>query len=913
LLGSLGVLLLAAAQALGAPTPDHAIVPGFERLLAAGKGDPVHGGQLLLGELNCIGCHQPPAGTPAVRNQGPVLDHVATRVHFDWLRRLLRDPQGVKPGTTMPAVFAADPAREEKVEALVHFLAATGTLRQERPRPQLVRAGGELYHKVGCVACHGSRDAAGAPDKVLSGSVPLGDLKAKYALGSLAAFLEVPHQVRPSGRMPRLLDGKEARAVANYLLQGIHVDLPEGPGTTRYAYYEGSWDRLPDFDRLKPLATGVTAGFDLGTAPRDSHFGLKFEGFLRVDREDGYAFTLGSDDGSRLYVDGRTVVDVDGLHEYQEGAGAVRLTKGVHKITVLYFQRGAEMDLQVRVEAPGLGRRDLGELVAASAEPLNRKPAPPKVPNADTVEINPALVRRGQALFTSEGCAACHELHAGGQVITAARAGPPLERLNGAGGCLADGPVAGVPRYSLSAAQRQALAAALHASPGPERTPAAVVTRTLAAFNCQACHVRDNVGGPGEELDRFFRTAQPEMGDEGRVPPPLDGVGAKLNADYLRHLLDQGGKDRPYMLTRMPAFGAANVGGLVEALAVVDRLPAVPAVRFAEKPAKVKAIARHLVGGFAFGCIKCHTFAGHQAEGVQGIDMTLMPRRLRRDWFHAYVADPQRVRPGTRMPAAFDKGKSVLPAVLDGTARAQIEAIWRYLQDGPAAALPPGLQKRSIVLVPTGGAILYRNFIEGAGPRGIGVGYPEKVNLAFDAGEMRLALLWEGAFLDAARHWTDRGAGFEPPAGDNVLHLSPGPTFAVLARPDEPWPTAPARELGWRFTGYRLTHDDRPTFLYGHRDVSVEDFPNPVAGKEGFLRRTLTLKATKPVDKLYFRAAAAGKIEPLPGVWYRIDGTWKIRLEGGQAQVRSRGGQAELLVGVRFDGGRARLVQEFAW
>ena len=56
------------------------------------------------------------------------------------------------------------------------------------------------------------------------------------------------------------------------------------------------------------------------------------------------------------------------------------------------------------------------------------------------------------------------------------------------------------------------------------------------------------------------------MGDEGRVPPPLDGVGAKLNPDYFKQILDKGAHDRPYMHTRMPGFGTANVGQLVETL-----------------------------------------------------------------------------------------------------------------------------------------------------------------------------------------------------------------------------------------------------------------------------------------------------------------------------------------------------------
>src|SRR5262249_22516828 len=153
-------------------------------------------------------------------------------------------------------------------------------------------------------------------------------------------------------------------------------------------------------------------------------------------------------------------------------------------------------------------------------------------------------------------------------------------------------------------------------------------------------------------------------------------------------------------------------------------------------------------------------------------------------------------------------GKSVLPGVLDGTAATQIEAMWLYLKDGGAARLPVGMGKTSIPLVPAAGAIVYRNFIEGAGTRAIAVGYPEQAHLAFDASEGRVALLWQGASLDAARPWTARGAGFEGPLGDNVLRLPPGPGFAALDRPDSPWP---ARAPGYRFRGYRLTRDDRPT------------------------------------------------------------------------------------------------------
>src|SRR5579885_3374154 len=272
-------LLLPPARGLADSGPAPPIVPGFVRSFTGPKADSVRGGQLLLTELNCVSCHQPT--DPSLgRKQAPVLDQVAGRVRVGWLKKFLADPQAAKPGTTMPNLFAADPDRAAKVEALVHFLASTGSLRHDRLDVKAVASGRDLFHRVGCVACHGPRDAAGHAEKAPPDGVPLGDLQAKYTVGSLAAFLESPHQTRPSGRMPRLLAGKEARDVASYLLQGVKADVARG--STRFAYYEGAWDRLPDLDKLKPLATGVGGAFDLGAARRGDNYALRFEGYFKV-------------------------------------------------------------------------------------------------------------------------------------------------------------------------------------------------------------------------------------------------------------------------------------------------------------------------------------------------------------------------------------------------------------------------------------------------------------------------------------------------------------------------------------------------------------------------------------------------------------------------------------------------------
>ena len=195
-------------------------LPGYNRFYLDSKdpADAVRAGQMLLGELGCVKCH---AASPDVTaslsiKQAPILDAVGTRVKRGYFKRFLLDPQAAKPHSLMPNVLAALPAaeREAAAEALAHFLASTGKPRVDRPTPKDVATGKMVYKTIGCVACHGTRDAAGQADKTTSATIPLGDLKAKYTISSLAAFLAtLPDlwrggEVRPTHRSepPRVRD-----------------------------------------------------------------------------------------------------------------------------------------------------------------------------------------------------------------------------------------------------------------------------------------------------------------------------------------------------------------------------------------------------------------------------------------------------------------------------------------------------------------------------------------------------------------------------------------------------------------------------------------------------------------------------------------------------------------------------------
>jgi mono/diheme cytochrome c family protein len=119
--------------------------------------------------------------------------------------------------------------------------------------------------------------------------------------------------------------------------------------------------------------------------------------------------------------------------------------------------------------------------------------------------------------------------------------------------------------------------------------------------------------------------------------------------------------------------------------------------------------------------------------------------------------------------------------------------------------------------------VIYRNFIEGSSPRAIGFGFPSGVSMAYSADNLAPELLWADGFIDAGRHWTNRGQGFQPPMAANVITLSNQRFLPPSAR----------------FKGYTLDPKGNPTFNVKMENQLLCDSWMP--GEKGTLIRTLSL------------------------------------------------------------------------
>lgn len=107
--------------------------------------------------------------------------------------------------------------------------------------------------------------------------------------------------------------------------------------------------KLPDFSKLIPAGDDVclpqlniserifSEGFP-GVPDLFEWFGLDINFKVEVPSSGNYSFTLKSDDGAILYIDGQKIVDNDGTHATKEVTATKNLSKGFHSFHIKYYQ-----------------------------------------------------------------------------------------------------------------------------------------------------------------------------------------------------------------------------------------------------------------------------------------------------------------------------------------------------------------------------------------------------------------------------------------------------------------------------------------------------------------------------------------------------------------------------------------------
>ncbi len=498
-----------------------------------------------------------------------------------------------------------------------------------------------------------------------------------------------------------------------------------------------------------------------------------------------------------------------------------------------------------------------------------------KAPPSETLVPEATLVEAGKKHFHALNCAACHAIRG----IDAAPTIGSLKTANLTAGCLSrksegtsDTASKSSPRFDLDVHQISAISAAIRDEKIVE-SDKDLLAVTLTTFRCIHCHVRDEYGGVHDDHSHFFQGSQLNLGDDGRIPPPLTWMGAKLQPSWMKKVLFDGESVRHYMSTRMPQYGANNLHHLPELFRRLDvldgpemKIPIPENLSEEEQPREkmMRSAGRELLGDKGANCVACHTFNGKAASANQGIELLTSYERLQPAWFHLYLQKPGAFRPRTVMPSAWPDGVASFTTILDGDTHRQIEAIWYYLSLGTSAADPSGVRAAKTKLEVGEQAVLHRGRSRVAGFRGIAVGLPEKLSYAFNAETGTLSAIWQGDFIHV--NWSGQGSGDFSPASEPI-QLAQDVSFAPLEDADTPWPLLPVmtkeapanpnplypKNVGYQFRGYYLDDSMTPTFRYQFGDVEIEERSTAInTGEIQNLKRVMRFKSKRSAS-IWFR------------------------------------------------------------
>lgn len=807
------VVLLAACSGEGAPrTPQE----------QAALGRALH----TVAAQRCTACHASPEGAPVelAALAAPRLEGIGNRRSAAWL------------ATKLESHHAAGAAEANDLAELLRASWGAAPLKACGTDSAAIEEGERAWREAGCVACHAE-----------SG---IGGLAAATDRDSVLAFFADPSATRPDlGAHRFALEPHQASSLAAFLLRSQRKG-PEEAAPSPGIHWECfelriNNPRLPELDGLSPSGSGIAQGFDIENRTRNDHFAMRFRAELNVPADGEYTFTCGSDDGSWLWVGGQQVVENGAIAPYRKRSGTVRLAAGKHALTLVMTEAQGGEALDVWWSGPGFGEERLdGKRLTARNEALV-----PPVSGA----VDEAAAGRGREAWVARSCGACHaDTPAGVTAVPAVRANPPaaFEDLAGGGCPTLEEPLADAPVHVAQGATRA------------DVTPRAHLAYSMERDGCRSCHVRDGGGGMRAEAAAGLVEVE-DLGDEGRLPPSLDKVGHRLRPAWIRRVLGDGLRARPYVKARMPVLPAAAAEEYAELFRAVDALPGDDV----EPAFGVEAVAtgRTTAGSKGFGCVTCHSFGEYQSTGVKGMDLSIQHQRLQPGWFREWLLHPAKHRPGTRMPAFWPKD--------DAAAVAQVDALRAWSSLGAAAPVPVGVKSAGgMKLEPIERPILHGAFLRDLSARCMAVGSPLRTHLAYDIEHARLAWIWRGSFLDAAGTWDGRAGQLLDPKGSDIVKLVKEATFRPAGAADGAG--------GVRVNGWDVDADGYPTFLLAVGAATVRDAIQPRLDRGGtVLVRTVraeggdvelatgavpgtleTLVEGKPVTSVLVRSGSAVEI-----------------------------------------------------
>jgi len=161
----------------------------------------------------------------------------------------------------------------------------------------------------------------------------------------------------------------------------VIVNAAGGSGTGLLAQYFNDAGNATYFTALKLTRTDHTIDFNWGSAAPNSavqadNFSVRWSGQVLAPAAGTYTFTTLSDDGVRLYVNGRLVIDNWTDHVAVQNSGTIALAANQkYDVRLDYYERGGDATIQLSWAYPGQTSQVVPQSRLFPAAVVNQPPA----------------------------------------------------------------------------------------------------------------------------------------------------------------------------------------------------------------------------------------------------------------------------------------------------------------------------------------------------------------------------------------------------------------------------------------------------------------------------------------------------------------------------------------------------------
>ena len=154
----------------------------------------------------------------------------------------------------------------------------------------------------------------------------------------------------------RLPSGKTSNTVSGNF---IRMNPVAGSGNPQFkglevAYAEATISTLNSVDEYELVVKDRLETPGIPDFVSEDHFILEFRGYLKIEKPAVYTFATISDDGTRLFLHEKMLIDDDGVHGPVRVSGQLALDTGFHPFRLQYFEASYGEELKFEMLCDGI-------------------------------------------------------------------------------------------------------------------------------------------------------------------------------------------------------------------------------------------------------------------------------------------------------------------------------------------------------------------------------------------------------------------------------------------------------------------------------------------------------------------------------------------------------------------------------